>query len=66
MKKLLGILILSLLWCSNSYAAKGDGVCGLQSQLSDMTDASISIKLAAASAVPPVAIRSSIKRTESF
>ena len=47
MKKLLGILVLGLLWCSNVYAAKGDGVCGLQSQLSDMTDASISIKLAA-------------------
>ena len=38
---------MGLLWCSNVYAAKGDGVCGLQSQLSDMTDASISIKLAA-------------------
>jgi len=47
MKKLLGILVLGLLWCSNVYAAKGDGVCGLQSQLSDMTGASISIKIAA-------------------
>jgi len=47
MKKLLGILVLGLLWCSNVYAAKDDGVCGLQSQLSDMTDASISIKIAA-------------------
>jgi hypothetical protein len=47
MKKLLGILILSLLWCSNGYAAKGDGVCDLQSQLADMSNASISIKIAA-------------------
>ena len=47
MKKLLGILVLGLLWCSNVYAAKDDGVCGLQSQLSDMTGASISIKIAA-------------------
>ena len=47
MKKLLGILVLGLLWCSNVYAAKGDGVCGLQSQLSDMTGASMSIKIAA-------------------
>ena len=46
MKKLLGILVLGLLWCSNVYAAKGDGVCGLQSQLSDMTDAGMSIKIA--------------------
>ena len=47
MKKFLGILVLGLLWCGNVYAAKDDGVCGLQSQLSDMTDASISIKIAA-------------------
>ena len=47
MKKILGILVLGLLWCGNVYAAKDDGVCGLQSQLSDMTDASISIKIAA-------------------
>ena len=47
MKKFLGILILVLLWCGNVYAAKDDGVCGLQSQLSDMTDASMSIKIAA-------------------
>ena len=47
MKQLLGILVLGLLWCSNVYAAKDDGVCGLQSQLSDMTGASISIKIAA-------------------
>ena len=47
MKKLLGILVLGLLWCGNVYAAKDDGVCGLQSQLSDMTDASMSIKIAA-------------------
>jgi len=47
MKKLLGILVLGLLWCSNVYAAKGDGVCGLQSQLTDKSDASISIKIAA-------------------
>ena len=47
MKKLLGILVLGLLWCGNVYAAKDDGVCGLQSQLSNMTDASISIKIAA-------------------
>ena len=47
MKKILAILVLGLLWCNNVYAAKGDGVCGLQSQLSDMTDASMSIKIAA-------------------
>jgi len=47
MKKLLGILVLGLLWCGNVYAAKDDGVCGLQSQLSDMGDASMSIKIAA-------------------
>ena len=47
MKKILGILVLGFLWCSSVYAAKDDGVCGLQSQLSDMTDASISIKIAA-------------------
>ena len=46
MKKLLGIVVLGLLWCSSVYAAKDDGVCGLQSQLSDMTDASLSIKIA--------------------
>ena len=46
MKKILGILVLGLLWCSSVYAAKDDGVCGLQSQLSDMTDASMSIKIA--------------------
>ena len=47
MKKLLGILVLVLLWCSNGYAAEGVGVCGLQSHLSDMSDASMSIKIAA-------------------
>ena len=47
MKKLLGILALGLFWCINVYAAKGDGVCGLQSQLSDITGASMSIKIAA-------------------
>ena len=47
MKKFLGVLVLGLLWCGNVYAAKDDGVCGLQSQLSDMTDASMSIKIAA-------------------
>jgi len=47
MKKILGILVLGLLWCGNAYAAKDDGVCGLQSQLSDMGDASMSIKIAA-------------------
>ena len=52
MKNLLGILVLGLLWCGNVYAAdigsvKGVGVCGLQSQLTDMSDASISIKIAA-------------------
>jgi len=47
MKKILGILVLGLLWCSSVYAAKDDGVCGLQSQLSDMSGASMSIKIAA-------------------
>ena len=46
MKKLLGILVLGFLWCSSVYAAKDDGICGLQSQLSDLTDASMSIKIA--------------------
>ena len=46
MKKFLGILVLGLLWCSNLYAVKGDGICGLQSQLSDLTEASMSIKIA--------------------
>jgi len=46
MKKLLGILVLGLLWCSNASAAKDDGICGLQSQLSDLTEASMSIKIA--------------------
>ena len=46
MKKLLGILFLGLLWCSSVYATKDDGICGLQSQLSDLTDASMSIKIA--------------------
>jgi hypothetical protein len=35
MKKFLGILVLGLLWCSNANAAKGDGICGLQSNLFD-------------------------------
>ena len=35
-----------MLWCSSVYAAKDDGICGLQSQLSDLTDASMSIKIA--------------------
>ena len=47
MRKILVTLVLSLLWSSNAIAAKGDGVCGVQSQLSNMGDASISIKLAA-------------------
>jgi len=49
MKKLLGILVLGLLWYGNVYAGsvKGVGVCGLQSQLTDMSDASMSIKIAA-------------------
>ena len=47
MKKFLGILVLCFLWCSSVYAAKDDGICGLQSQLSDLTDASMSIKIAA-------------------
>ena len=47
MKKFLAILVLCLFWCGNVYAAKDDGICGLQSQLSDMTDASMSIKIAA-------------------
>ena len=47
MKKAIAIIVLGLLWCGNVYAAKDDGVCGLQSQLSDMTDANISIKIAA-------------------
>ena len=47
MKKLLGILVLGLLWCSNADAAAGDGICGLQSNLSNMTDADVSIKIAA-------------------
>jgi len=48
MKKLLGIFDFSLLWCSNVYAGsvKGVGVCGLQSQLTDMSDAGMSIKIA--------------------
>ena len=46
MKKFLGILVLGFLWSSSVYAAKDDGVCGLQSQLSDMGDASMSIKIA--------------------
>ena len=47
MKNFLGILVLGLLWSSNAIAAKGDGVCGVQSQLSNMGDASMSIKIAA-------------------
>ena len=47
MKNFLGILVLGLLWSSNANAAKGDGVCGVQSQLSNMGDASMSIKIAA-------------------
>ena len=48
MKKLLPVLVLGLLWCGNVYAGsvKGVGVCGLQSQLTDMSDASMSIKIA--------------------
>ena len=46
MKKFLGILVLGLLWCNNANAAAGDGICGLQSQLSDLTEASMSIKIA--------------------
>ena len=48
MKKLLAILVLGLLWCGNVYAGsvKGVGVCGLQSQLTDMSDAGMSIKIA--------------------
>ena len=40
-------MVLGLLWSSNAIAAKGDGVCGVQSQLSNMGDASMSIKIAA-------------------
>ena len=40
-------MVLGLLWCSNIYAAKGDGICGLQSNLANMTDSSVSIKIAA-------------------
>ena len=47
MKKFLGILVLGLLWCSYANAAKDDGICGLQSNLAEMTDSSISIKIAA-------------------
>ena len=48
MKKFLGILVLGFLWCSNVYAAKGDGICGLQNtSLASMTDSNISIKIAA-------------------
>ena len=47
MKKFIVILVLGLLWCSNVNAAKGDGICGLQSNISDMTDADASIKIAA-------------------
>ena len=38
-----------MLWCGNVYAGsvKGVGICGLQSQLADMSDASMSIKIAA-------------------
>ena len=48
MKKLLAIFVLGLLWCGNAYAGsvKGVGVCGLQSQLADMSDAGMSIKIA--------------------
>jgi len=46
MKKLIAFLFISLLWSSNSLAAKGDGVCGLQSNF-EMTDSNISIKVAA-------------------
>ena len=28
-----------LVWCGNAYSVKGVGVCGLQSQLTDMSDA---------------------------
>ena len=45
MKKFLGILVLGLLWCSNVNAA-GEGICGVQSNLSNMTDGDISIKIA--------------------
>ena len=47
MKKFLPILVLGLLWCGNVYAGsvKGVGVCGLQSQLADMSDAGMSIKI---------------------
>ena len=33
MKKFLGIIILGLMLSGNANAAKGDGVCGLQSNL---------------------------------
>ena len=36
MKKFLGILVLGFLWCSNANAAKGHGICGLQSNLAEM------------------------------
>ena len=36
MKKLLGILVLGFLWCSNANATEGEGICGLQSNLAEM------------------------------
>ena len=36
MKKALAIIVLGLLLSSNANAAKGDGVCGLQSNLDKM------------------------------
>ena len=46
MKKLLGILVLGLLWCGNVNAA-GEDICGIQSNLSNMADATVAIKIGA-------------------
>ena len=45
MKKLIAFLFVSLLWTSNSLAAKGDGICGLTTNFH--MDSNISIKVAA-------------------
>ena len=46
MKKLIAFLFFSLLWTSNSLAAKGDGICGLASVF-EVSEAEVSIKVAA-------------------
>ena len=45
MKKALAIIVLGLLLSSNANAAKGDGVCGLQSNLIKWNYFDKSIKL---------------------